>query len=88
MVTQEVGALGHGDIESHFNPKKVSYFKENNLKVNKICAGNYHNTVLTDCGNIYSWGRGLYGVLGNDSNSYALVPQEIEEFVHLKAEAE
>ena len=68
MYTQEVGALGHGSLDSHFKPVKVKYFAEHGLKVTRITAGNFHNTVLCDDGNLYTWGRGLYGVLGNDSN--------------------
>ena len=33
MYTQEVGALGHGNLEPYFNPKKVQFFEDNNLKV-------------------------------------------------------
>jgi len=44
------------------------------LKVTAIAAGNYHCVVTCDDGNLYNWGVGLYGVLGNGSNSYALTP--------------
>ena len=27
MYTQEIGALGHGDVEPTFVPKKVSFFE-------------------------------------------------------------
>lgn len=68
MYTQEVGALGHGNLEPYFNPKKVQFFEDNNLKVEQIAAGNYHCVAVTSCGKMYNWGRGLYGVLGNGSN--------------------
>lgn len=74
MFTQEVGALGHGDIAPYFMPKRVSFFAENGLKVISIAAGNYHSVALCSDGNLYTWGVGLYGVLGNGSNSYALKP--------------
>ena len=32
MYTQEIGALGHGDIEPNFVPRKVKFFEENGLK--------------------------------------------------------
>ena len=48
----------------------------------KIAAGNYHCVAICDDGNLYSWGIGLYGVLGNGSNSYALTPQINEDFVY------
>ena len=80
MYTQEVGALGHGDVEPTFSPKKVQFFAENGLKVKSITAGNYHCVALCDDGNLYNWGVGLYGVLGNGSNSYALKPLINEDF--------
>ena len=33
LYTQEVGALGHGDIKPTFVPKKVEFFEQNGLKV-------------------------------------------------------
>ena len=82
MYTQEVGALGHGNVEPTFVPKKVSFFQEKGLKVLKISAGNYHCNAVCDDGNLYSWGVGLYGVLGNGSNNYALTPIVNEDFLY------
>ncbi len=86
MYTQEVGALGHGDKSHHFTPKKVEYFEKNKIKVKKISAGLYHTCALTNDGDLYTWGRGLYGVLGNASNSYALEPELNDEIKTLKEE--
>mmetsp|Transcript_15010 Transcript_15010/g.20378 ORF Transcript_15010/g.20378 Transcript_15010/m.20378 type:complete len:256 (-) Transcript_15010:690-1457(-) len=80
MYTQEIGALGHGDVEPCFVPRKVAFFEENGLKVTQIAAGNYHCAAVCDDGNLYTWGRGLYGVLGNGSNSESLVPCLNEDF--------
>lgn len=68
MYTQEIGALGHGDKEPQFAPKKVKFFSENGKKVKSISAGLYHCNAMLDNGEVYNWGRGLYGVLGNGSN--------------------
>lgn len=68
MFTQEIGALGHGDVAPYFHPKKVRFFEDNGLKATQIAAGNYHTVALCDDGNLYAWGVGLYGVLGNASN--------------------
>ena len=88
MYAQEVGALGHGDLEPTFTPKKVQFFPENGLKVKSIAAGNYHCVVLCDDGNLYNWGVGLYGVLGNGSNSYALKPVVNDDFLFQRQEAQ
>lgn len=80
MYSQEIGALGHGDKEPVFVPKKVQFFKENNIKVAQIASGIYHCMALTESGELYIWGRGQYGVLGNGSNAYSLLPELNEEF--------
>mmetsp|Transcript_25115 Transcript_25115/g.18910 ORF Transcript_25115/g.18910 Transcript_25115/m.18910 type:complete len:224 (+) Transcript_25115:404-1075(+) len=86
MYTQEIGALGHGDKTHYFQPKKVEFFKENGIKVKQVRAGLYHTVALTDDGKVYTWGRGLYGVLGNGTNAYSLVPLLNEEIESLKEE--
>lgn len=75
MYTQEVGALGHGDKKPHFTPKKVDFFEKQGLKVREVHAGLYHTIAITTDGELYTWGRGLYGVLGNGSNQYSLEPE-------------
>ncbi|TNV74875.1 hypothetical protein FGO68_gene16760 [Halteria grandinella] len=86
MYTQEVGALGHGDKKHHFTPKKVDFFEKNNIKVKSVQAGMYHCVALAEDGRLYLWGRGLYGVLGNGSNSYSLEPELNEELDILRKE--
>lgn len=44
--------------------------------------------MVCDDGNLYNWGIGLYGVLGNGSNQYALTPQVNEDFIYQKEELE
>ena len=88
LYTQEVGALGHGDIKPTFVPKKVEFFEQNGLKVKQIAAGNYHCVAICDDGNLYNWGIGLYGVLGNGSNNYALTPVINDDFVYQREQDE
>lgn len=86
MVSQEVGALGHGDKAHHFKPKRVKYFVDNNIKIAQIGAGLYHNIALSETGEFYTWGRGQYGVLGNGSNQYSLLPQVNDFMIGLRQE--
>lgn len=44
----------------------------------------YHTIAISDKGELYTWGRGLFGVLGNASNSYSLVPMLNDEFHIMK----
>jgi alpha-tubulin suppressor-like RCC1 family protein len=86
MYSQEVGALGHGDKKHTFVPKKVEFFEQNNIKVKKISAGMYHTVAIATDEKVYTWGRGLYGVLGNGSNQYSLTPELNEELEYLRKE--
>lgn len=78
--------MGHGDKKHHFIPKKVEYFEKKGIKVEKIIAGMYHTGALSSTGDLYTWGRGLYGVLGNGSNQYALEPMLNEELDYMRKE--
>ena len=51
-----------------------------------ISAGLYHCNVLTESGDLYTWGRGLYGVLGNGSNQHSLEPSLNEVLVAMQEE--
>lgn len=86
MYSQEVGALGHGDLEPHFVPKKVSFFEENGLKIKSISCGLYSCNALDTENRLYNWGRGLYGVLGNGSNSHSLLPKLNESVEGIRTE--
>ena len=54
------GVLGHGDETSvnAYDPKRVEYFKNNNIKIKKVCMGDYHTVALADNGDVYTWGYG------------------------------
>lgn len=64
----------------------MDFFDEKGIKVKKITAGLYHTVALADNGDVYTWGRGLYGVLGNASNDYSLVPELNDELKYLRDE--
>lgn len=86
LVAQEVGALGHGDRKPYFIPKKVEFFDKIESKVVQIVAGLYHSAALTEDGDLYVWGRGQYGVLGNGGNKFSLEPELNEDIAALKEE--
>ena len=44
--------------------------------------------MLTEDNRVFIWGRGLYGVLGNGTNNYAMEPELNEEIEGIKAEYE
>eukprot|EP00475_Leptophrys_vorax_P030135 TRINITY_DN4492_c0_g1_i1.p1 TRINITY_DN4492_c0_g1~~TRINITY_DN4492_c0_g1_i1.p1 ORF type:complete len:374 (+),score=83.11 TRINITY_DN4492_c0_g1_i1:128-1249(+) len=66
------GALGHGDRASHKRPKKVEALQ--GVKIVKIACGKEHMLALSDSGELYVWGSGEHGRLGNGSSGACLVP--------------
>jgi len=54
------GVLGHGDETSVKiqEPKLVEYFKNKNIKIKKVCMGDFHTLALTEQGDVYTWGFG------------------------------
>jgi len=52
--------LGQGN-EYNVNlnqPKLVEYFAKNNIKVKKVCMGDFHTKALSEDGSVYTWGYG------------------------------
>lgn len=68
----------------------MKFFEDNGIKVKDIACGIRHCVVLTgiislitlEQGEVYSWGRGEYGLLGNGSNSGSLIPLK-NEFIEM-----
>lgn len=68
-----LGPSSHDDIEV---PTRVEFFRK--LGVKKIAAGKFHSLALTaeERGDqVYSWGLGQYGRLGNQKSDIKSVPQ-------------
>jgi alpha-tubulin suppressor-like RCC1 family protein len=87
------GVLGHGDEKStaSTSPKLVEYFTKNNIKVSKVCVGDFHTMVLTDDKQVYTWGfagkkglLGLYysdlGALGHGDIQDTFIPRKVKFF--------
>lgn len=79
---RDPGALGHGDWKHYFVPKRIDYFSKNKLKIKDISCGIRHSVCLTECGKIFTFGYGEYGLLGNGSNKDSLIP-ELNDYIEL-----
>lgn len=64
--------LGTG-VDSFF-PARVDRTLVGESTTKKISAGGYHACLLTKDGKVYCWGLNVFGQLGNNSTSDAIVP--------------
>jgi alpha-tubulin suppressor-like RCC1 family protein len=91
------GVLGHGNEDSvdFSKPKRVDYFSKNNIKIKKVCMGDFHTIALSDKGEVYTWGfggrKGLfqflasdYGALGHGDKVHTFVPKKVKYFENNK----
>ncbi|KAG6548207.1 hypothetical protein Mapa_010258 [Marchantia paleacea] len=71
------GRLGYPHVDTQPTPRRVNTLK---AKVVKVSAANKHNAVLTEAGEVYTWGCNLEGQLGygtsNSTSNY--VPRLVE----------
>ncbi len=57
------GELGIGSQDDSYHKPKLKYYLNNEFLVDISCGG-FHSLVLTNCGEVYAWGRNCYGQLG------------------------
>ena len=70
------GQLGHGDNKRQTLPKLIEAMR--GKKVVQVSAGTYHSLVLTESGEVYSFGDGLQGQLGHGDTDNQTLPKLIE----------
>ncbi|SET15019.1 Listeria/Bacterioides repeat-containing protein [Natronincola peptidivorans] len=71
------GQLGNSSTSSEAIPVKVADGNMGNTKVIAISAGNVHSLALKN-GEVYAWGYGMDGQLGNGSTSNQSTPVKAE----------
>lgn len=72
----EDGQLGLGDTSDQYRPVPVEVLKDRGVV--QICCGSGHTVVLTEDGEVYTWGRGDDGRLGHGDNGWKYVPRTVE----------
>jgi len=71
------GQLGHGDIKARSVPTKIEAL--DGMDITKISCGRWHTVVLTDQGEVLTWGVGDEGLLGyDDSYGSQFTPKKVE----------
>lgn len=73
------GQLGHGSLQDHWVPTPIDPGHFKNQKIIQIAVGNYHSLVLTELGEVYSFGSGASGQLGQGNTRNQLSPKGIED---------
>ncbi|CAM9211439.1 unnamed protein product, partial [Choristocarpus tenellus] len=61
------GRLGHGDNGWKYVPRLVEGLK--GQRIVQATCGSYHTAAVTEAGELYTWGGGMYGKLGHGNES-------------------
>ena len=56
----------------------------NDKQIIDIKCGERHCLALSECGNVYAWGYGKYGQIGNNNKDNQLTPFKIPSFNSIK----
>lgn len=75
----EDGQLGLGDTSDMHLPTLVDSLR--GVHVKQLACGSGHSCVLTEEGEVYSWGRGDDGRLGHGDNGWKYVPRLIHSLM-------
>ena len=71
------GQLGLGDSNHRATPTLVGREAFNGEAVLMVSCGMHHTTVVTESGNVYTFGKGEYGQLGHWYEKTKLVPHQV-----------
>mmetsp|Transcript_59707 Transcript_59707/g.141340 ORF Transcript_59707/g.141340 Transcript_59707/m.141340 type:complete len:438 (-) Transcript_59707:102-1415(-) len=72
----ENGELGTGKTVSETIPTMVGEVRGE--KVAQVAMGGYHGALLTENGEVLTWGRGVHGQLGHGTRQQELVPRVVK----------
>ena len=65
------GRLGHGDNGWKYVPRAVEALA--GKRITQVTCGSYHTAAVSDSGELFTWGGGMYGKLGHgDENGHAV----------------
>lgn len=75
-----IGCLGHPAGISRETPTRVE-FPDQSIKIKQISSGKYHMAALGHEGEVWIWGRGEYGRIGNGGNGDQPTAVPVEFFL-------
>lgn len=73
----ENGILGHGNTYGLNKPQMIKDITNENMIF--IAAGSFNSAAIDVNGQLYTWGRGKYGILGQGSEEDILIPKKVKE---------
>jgi alpha-tubulin suppressor-like RCC1 family protein len=68
--------LGHGDCNDVFVPQEIAFFS--GMAVRAVACGDTHTLVVTQDGQLYTFGRNQNGQLGHGNIDDVLSPKLVE----------
>lgn len=71
------GKLGHGDVKPQPVPKIIDHLTKVNVVAVKVLASFDHMLLLSDKGELWSWGAGAYGETAQNSSLRKMVPHPV-----------
>ena len=72
------GQCGHGTKKDIDQPKKVNFFIEKNLHIIKVSCGGYHTIVIVENGELYGFGKGMFGQCGYGIPEDTTIPKKVK----------
>ena len=70
------GQLGHSNKKDLPHPEQIKFFKDK--RVTKIACGDYHTMVMVKEGDLYAFGEGNMGQLGNGGKEDSSTPKKVK----------
>jgi len=74
------GRLGTGSERNSLSPKLVEEFSRLQIRPKEIACGGFHTAVVTEDGQLYTYGGGEHGQLGLSDKFNRLVPTHVTAF--------
>jgi len=78
----KLGQLGLGHNQDSLEPSIIESLK--GKKIKKIVCGEQFSLSLSELGDLFTWGRGKEGQLGNGNRENSSVPRRVEALKHVR----
>ena len=89
----DFGQCGYGAIQgaavahTQLTPKRIPSLFKQQVRVRNASAGKHHTIVVTETGDVYTFGRGTEGVLGHGDRTHRRAPELVLGLRHTRVSA-